>query len=157
MGYWGIILCWFSNLCSCSSSPGCCWPLCCQDTQLAHAQFAICQEPQALFHRDGARLSVPSLCYWWGLACARGRTYCFLLLNIKSSSGPSYSLWQSCLRVSHSEMKCHPQTWCTSHLLKVTAIDDQEKLKNCFSYYNSDNNYFYLISYHHLTLEELVI
>lgn len=145
VNYWAIILSSFSSLCSCSSRPGCCWPLCCQDTQLAHDQLAIHQEPQALFHRDAARLSVPSLCYWWELACTRSRIYCLYLLNIiKSSSGPSSNLWQPCLQVSHSEMKCHLQTWCMSHLFKVTANDDQEKLKNGFSYYSSDNNYFFL-------------
>lgn len=58
VNYWGIILCSLSSLCSCPSSPGCLCPLCCQDTQLAHAQLAIHQDPQALFHRDMARLSV---------------------------------------------------------------------------------------------------
>lgn len=128
---WGIILCSSSSLCSCSSSPGCCYHLCCQDTQLAHAQLAIHQEPQALFHRDAARLSVPSLCCWWEPVPGAGFTV-FLLLNIiKSSSGPSSSVWQPCLWVSYSEIKCHLQTWCTSHLFNVTANDGQEKLKNC--------------------------
>lgn len=75
---WRILLPCISWLCSCSSSRGCCWPLCCQDRRLAHAQLTVHWEPQALFHRAAARLSVPNPCYWKGLACARGRTWLFL-------------------------------------------------------------------------------
>ena len=55
---WGIMFPWISCSCSCSYSPGCCWSLCCQDTQSAHAQLAVHQEPQEFFHRATAGLSV---------------------------------------------------------------------------------------------------